>query len=281
MHRPTRRQFLTGAATALGAVATTGAYAWQVEPRWASLVRRALPIAGLPRALEGKTLVQLSDLHVGPIVGDDYMLGVFGDVARLAPDIVVVTGDWTTDHPGIMAQAERVYASLPRGRLATLGILGNHDYGHGWLDQRHGGNIAAIARHAGCTILRNELTEVAGLQVVGMDDLWASAFRPEMALRALDASRPMLALSHNPDTVDLPGWDGFRGWILAGHTHGGQVKPPFLTPPIIPVRNLRYTSGAFALDEGRSMYISRGVGFTLQVRFNARPEVTLFTLERA
>ena len=244
-------------------------------------MRRALPIAGLPRALEGKTLVQLSDLHVGPIVGDDYMLGVFGDVARLAPDIVVVTGDWTTDHPGIMAQAERVYASLPRGRLATLGILGNHDYGHGWLDQRHGGNIAAIARHAGCTVLRNELTEVAGLQVVGMDDLWASAFRPEMALRALDASRPMLALSHNPDTVDLPGWDGFRGWILAGHTHGGQVKPPFLAPPIIPVRNRRYTSGAFALDRERSMYISRGVGFTLQVRFNARPEVTLFTLERA
>ena len=57
-----------------------------------SLVRRALPIAGLPPALAGKSLVQLSDLHVGPIVHDDFVLGVFDDVRRLRPDIVVVTG---------------------------------------------------------------------------------------------------------------------------------------------------------------------------------------------
>lgn len=282
MHLPTRRQFLKGTAAFFGAAATTGLYAWQVEPRWVSLTRRRLPIAGLPRVLEGKTLVQLTDIHVGPLVSDDYVLGVFRDVATLAPDIVVHTGDWTTYHDEIVAQAERVYARMPRGRLATLGILGNHDYGHRWLN---GGNATAIAGvasdAAGCRILRNEVAEVEGLQIVGLDDLWASAFYPEKAMRGLDPSRPMLALTHNPDTVDLEGWGPFRGWILAGHTHGGQVRPPFGTPPVIPVRNKRYTSGTFALPRERTMYISRGVGYTLQVRFNARPEVTLFTLARA
>jgi predicted MPP superfamily phosphohydrolase len=282
MRLPTRRQFLKGTAAFFGTAATVGLYAWQVEPRWVSLVRRRLPIAGLPPALEGKTLLQLTDVHVGPLVDDDYVLGVFRDIARLAPDIIVHTGDWTTFHDEIVPQAERIYARMPRGRLATLGVLGNHDYGHRWLNGGNARAIVGMARDAaGCRILRNEVAEVEGLQIVGLDDLWASAFYPEKAMRALDPARPMLALTHNPDTVDLNGWGPFRGWILAGHTHGGQVRPPFRTPPVIPVRNKRYTSGTFALAHERTMYISRGVGYTLQVRFNARPEVTLFTLARA
>ena len=60
-----------------------------------------------------------------------------------------------------------------------------------------------------------------------------------------------------------------------------QCKPPFLTPPLLPVRNQRYTAGVFALSDSRRMYISRGVGHLMQVRFNVRPEVTVFELQRA
>lgn len=81
--------------------------------------------------------------------------------------------------------------------------------------------------------------------------------------------------------ADRPAWGDYRGWILAGHTHGGQCKPPFLPPPLLPVKNRRYTAGAFALSRGRRMYINRGVGHLLRVRFNARPEVTVFRLMRA
>ena len=63
--------------------------------------------------------------------------------------------------------------------------------------------------------------------------------RSPIATRA----KPALVLSHNPDTADVPGWLGYEGWILSGHTHGGQCKPPFLPPPLLPVRNRRYTSG--------------------------------------
>ena len=130
----------------------------------------------------------------------------------------------------------------------------------------------------GITLLRNELRDVEGLQIVGCDDLWAGRFLPSAPLRALDARRAAIVLSHNPDSVDLPVWEGYQGWILSGHTHGGQCKPPFLPPPLLPVWNRRYTCGEFALHGDRRLYVSRGVGHLLQVRFNVRPEVTLFTL---
>lgn len=69
--------------------------------------------------------------------------------------------------------------------------------------------------------------------------------------------------------------------MLAGHTHGGQCKAPFLPPPVLPVKNKRYTSGEFALDRGRCLCFNRGVGTYLPVRFNVRPEVTVFTLSAA
>ena len=75
-----------------------------------------------------------------------------------------------------------------------------------------------------------------------------------------------MVLCHNPDALDLPIWEGVRGWVLAGHTHGGQCKPPFLPPPLLPVKNRRYTCGEFALSGGRRLYINRGLGHLIRVR---------------
>jgi predicted MPP superfamily phosphohydrolase len=218
---------------------------------------------------------------VGPRVADEYVLKTFARVAALQPDIVAYTGDFTTYHREVLSHAEKIYAHLPKGRLATVGILGNHDYGPRWAQSKTADRFAAIFRGLGIQILRNQIAEVDGLQIVGMDDVWARRFRPLEALDDLDPTRPALALSHNPDTVDRPGWERFHGWILAGHTHGGQCKPPFLPPPVLPVRNRLYTCGEFALPGERKMYISRGVGHLLQVRFNVRPEVTVFELQSA
>ena len=69
--------------------------------------------------------------------------------------------------------------------------------------------------------------------------------------------------------------------MLAGHTHGGQCKPPFLPPPLLPVNNKRYVAGEVQVDAKRTLYISRGVGHLIRARFNVRPEITLFTLKAA
>jgi uncharacterized protein len=277
----TRRGFLRFAAGTGGLAAATGFYTWRIEPHWLQIVERPLPVVNLPSALEGARLAQLSDLHIGPRVEDDYVLSVFARVRALAPEIVVYTGDFTSYAPDVMDHTRRVFAALPNGTRGTVGVLGNHDYGPEWGHSEVADGIAELAGKAGVQILRNEIADVAGLQIVGLDEFWAGRFSPSKAFAKLDPSLPAIALSHNPDTADEPGWEKHAGWILAGHTHGGQCKAPFLPPPLLPVRNRRYTSGEFDLSGGRRMYINRGVGHLLRVRINARPEVTMFQLARA
>jgi uncharacterized protein len=277
----TRRTFLRALRSSAVLAAGAGLYTWRFEPHWLEVVRRPLPIAELPDSLAGRTLVQLSDIHVGLRVDDDYVLETFDRVTALRPDIVVLSGDSMSYHPEILDQMEPVYRRFPHGSLATLATLGNHDYGPDWAHPEIAQGVAALLERAGLRVLRNETVDVAGLRVAGLDDLWAKQFRPEAPLRAIAAGGPAIVVSHNPDTVDLPVWGGYDGWILSGHTHGGQCKPPFLPPPLLPVRNRRYTAGEFALSGGRKLYVSRGVGHLLRVRFNVRPEVTEFVLQRA
>jgi predicted MPP superfamily phosphohydrolase len=234
----TRRRLLKGAAATAGLSLANGFYAWRIEPHWLQIVERTLPIAHLPSSLEGARLAQLSDLHIGPQVDDDYLLETFDRVRAIAPEIVVYTGDFTSKGSQNFDQCRRMFAALPLGSRGTFGVLGNHDYGAFWSESVLADALAALSRTAGVEILRNE-------------------------------------------TADMPGWDSYSSWILAGHTHGGQCKPPFLPPPMLPVKNRRYTSGEFNLADGRRMYINRGVGHLLRVRFNARPEVTLFQLMKA
>lgn len=275
--RITRRRFLAGLGVA---VAGTLAYANRVEPYRVAITRRDLPIPRLPDDLDGKCLVQVSDLHVGP-TGDDYLFDCFRLVADLKPDLIVVTGDYMTargreqiDHAGA------VVAQLPKAPLGVIGTLGNHDYGPHWFDANIADALVPVLRDAGVRVLRNEATDVAGLQVVGMDELWAGQFRPREALAGFDHARAGLVLSHNPDTLDRRGWGGYRGWVLSGHTHGGQCKVPGFRPPYLPVDNPRYTAGEIDVGDGRRVYINRGLGFNRRIRFNVRPEITAFTLRQ-
>lgn len=264
-----------------GLATVTGLYTWRVEPHWLQIVERSLPIANLPSALEGVRLAQLSDLHIGPQVDDSYLLNTFARVRELTPEIVVYTGDFTTEGRGLFEHAGRMFDQLPLGTHGTFGILGNHDYGMMWSQLDAADRLTRMVRSVGIEMLRNETREIEGLQIVGLDDLWSGRFNLRQAFATADLSKPAIVLSHNPDTADEPGWGDYSGWILAGHTHGGQCKAPFLPPPMLPVKNRRYTSGEFELAGGRRMYINRGVGHLLQVRINARPEVTLFHLTPA
>lgn len=276
-----RRQFLAaGAAAAAGAA--VGAYTWGVEPHWVEVVRRQMPLAGLPPALAGRTLLHLSDIHVGPRVSSAYLIDALRTAAALEPDFVAMTGDFVSYRTAHQyAELARVLRWAPRGRLGTVAALGNHDYGDGWRHLDVADAVSSVVRDAGATVLRNRRAVLGGVQFAGLGDLWSPEFpaAPE-TLATLDRAVPTVVLCHNPDALDRPIWDGVRGWVLAGHTHGGQCKPPFLPPPILPVQNKRYSAGAIDVGPGRTLYINRGLGHLYQVRFNARPELTLFTLER-
>lgn len=276
----TRRQFLRNSLTAVAAAPVLGGlYAWRIEPHWLEMRTRNMPLRGLTSSLEGRTLVQLSDIHVGDDVNDDYLLGTFRRVAALEPDFVVFTGDFITHRgPEQLVQLSRLLAHAPYGRLGTVAVLGNHDYGLSWSSVDVASRVADSLDSAGITVLRNDVATFGGLQIGGVDDLWSGRFDPGSVIARFNRIAPVVMLCHNPDGVDEPGWNEYVGWILSGHTHGGQCKPPFLPPPLLPVKNRRYTAGEFDLSGGRRLYINRGVGHIARVRFNVRPEVTVFRL---
>jgi predicted MPP superfamily phosphohydrolase len=259
-------------------------YAIGIEPHWLEIVERDLRVEHLPASLNGARLAQLSDLHIGPQVSDDYIVHSFDRLRALQPEIVAITGDFITHRrsrgESQYRQLREVLAHLPHGRLATIAILGNHDYGGGWGDPAVAAKVVAEAERASVRVLRNEVQSVSGLDFIGVDDLWAHRGDPVIALRARE-SAAAIALVHNPDAADEQSWPEFRGWMLAGHTHGGQCKPPFLPPPLLPVKNRRYVAGEVSVDAARTLYISRGVGHLIRARFLVRPEITLFTLRSA
>lgn len=278
----TRLQFLARAAgLVMGTGALTGLYAWRIEPHWLQVVRRPLRIPGLPAELQGRTLAQVSDLHVGK-VDENYLVETLERVNRLAPDLIMLTGDYVSWNSARQYDLlARVIEHLKPAPIATLAVLGNHDYGPNWEHLDIAENVTTRLRLAGVTVLRNESTDVRGLTVLGLDDYWGPNFRPAELFSGFVPGTPAIALSHNPDSCDAPVWGRYDGWILAGHTHGGQCKPPFLPPPVLPVENKRYSAGEFELSGGRRLYINRGVGHLFRIRFNVRPEVTMFTLVSA
>ncbi|QDU90892.1 putative metallophosphoesterase [Pirellulimonas nuda] len=277
-----RRQFLRRAGKVL-AVGSLGAaaYAWRLEPQWIEVVERPMPIAGLPGRLEGKTLVQLSDLHVGPVVDQRYLERAMGIVESMSPDVIVVTGDlMTCDGPEYAQRAADTVSLLRPDRRPVIAIPGNHDYGHGSKNPVPAEALGDALQQHGVRWLLNQCEEVHGLQVAGTDDLWARRIRVRETLGLLDRNQASIVLTHNPDGLDLPAaeWDGYRGWVLCGHTHGGQLRLPGYGVVFAPIKNKRYCTGLVDLGDGRVLYVNRGLGYKARVRLGSRPEITRFHL---
>ena len=168
--------------------------------------------------------------------------------------------------------------------LGVYAVLGNHDHGvHGQHTRAQRRESASALRDVlgagGVRELLNESVLIsrdgcAPLHLAGFGDLWAGEFDPE-AVTAVSTG-PTIALTHNPDGAPALA-ERDMDLILCGHTHGGQVRVPFLGPPILPVRLRQYAAGPYDLDRSR-LYVNRGVGWLRRVRLFVRPEVTLHML---
>lgn len=274
-----RRTFFRTSAAAGVAALATGYYAWRVEPHWLEFTHHDMPVANLSESLRGARLIQISDTHVGERVDSEYLIASLRSVAAYEPDWIVVTGDFMScSGPERIDEVARVFEALPQARFGRAAVLGNHDYGRHYRRVDVADALTRRLADIGIDVLSNESRAYGGLTITGLDDLWGPRFHPSRVLAAIDPTAANLVLCHNPDVCDRPVWGDYRGWILAGHTHGGQVKPPFLPPPILPVENERYTQGVFEVGPERFLYINRALGYLRRVRFNVRPEITVFRL---
>lgn len=277
-----RRKFIKNTFRGLTGIGLlSGLYAWQFEPFWLEFVKVKMPIKNLPNDLVGKTLMQISDIHIGNRFDYRFIINSFNKAKEFSPDYVVYTGDYVSTYKDEVqyVKLDKTLTNLVKGKIATIGILGNHDYGRNWSQSKVADKISAMLTTSGIRLLRNESAECNGLNFIGFDDYWGLNFNPQKALGGFDINKANIVLCHNPDVCDLNIWGEYNSWILSGHTHGGQVKPPFLPPPMLPVKNTNYSAGQIELSNNRTLYINRALGHLWQVRFNVRPEITLFELQ--
>ncbi|HEX9081610.1 MAG TPA: metallophosphoesterase [Holophagaceae bacterium] len=283
---PSRRAFLrTAAAASIGAASALG-YEGAREAYGDPLVtRRSLFFPDLPPGLEGLRLVQLSDLHAGPLVGPS-LLRRWRDLAeRERPELLLVTGDLVdsrADELGPLLDAFRGF----RPPLGTFAVLGNHDY---FDDPRP---IWRALRREGITPLENRASLVSRggslLALVGLQDPMASngrfrhkvfgpGPRPDLATRGLPEGAFRICLNHRPSEWNAARQAGAR-LTLSGHTHGGQIN---LLPGLSSARILGpYTDGLYRLEEDL-LYVSRGLGVVgLPMRIQAPPELVVLELRR-
>jgi predicted MPP superfamily phosphohydrolase len=271
--RITRRRFLAATAAAGGGVL---ADASAIEPYRLDVSRHDVGVAGLPAALDGLRIAQISDVHL-PGTPDAARRAVDA-VERERPDIVVLTGDIIEHASNLSALV--ALASAVRGRLGTFAVLGNWEH--------RAGIPPAVARsayqQAGVTFLFNESAAVerrgATLGLIGFDDPVLGAPDPERALAGRPRADLDLWLIHAPGYIDtLPRSMPAPAMILTGHTHGGQIRLPGVTL-FTPPGSGRYVSGWYR-DALAPLYVSRGIGTaTVRMRFCCRPELPVFTLRR-
>src|SRR5262245_6192624 len=126
-----RRTFITGAIGLTGIGFLGGLYTWQIEPFWLEFVRLKMPVRNLPKELIGKTLMQISDIHIGKRFDYHFVIESFKKAKEFNPDFVVYTGDYVSTYKNKVQyrELEEVISNCVKGTLGTIGILGNHDYG--------------------------------------------------------------------------------------------------------------------------------------------------------
>lgn len=249
----TRRRFLTLAALAIpGAVAVDAA---QIEPTSLRLTNLTLNPGGDLR------FVHFSDLHYK---GDaEYAAEVVEMINRLSPEFVCFTGDLVEDKHFAPAALD----FIRQIKAPVYGCPGNHDY---WSQTPFAEYEKAFSATGGAWLVdRSIVVAKRDLEIVGMALKGIHAFKPPQASRRL-------LLNHYPELSDRLGQR--FDLVLAGHSHGGQVRLPFYGPLFLPWGVGRYDLGYFE-SAGGPLYVNAGIGtYHLPVRFNCRPEVTLVTM---
>jgi len=276
--RLSRRTFLRRAALAAAAVGATSTL-WTLlrEPSWITLYRVRVPIPDLPPTLDGFTIGQLSDLHFGRLVPSEHIRRAALMLVEHSPDLIALTGDfvWGGARAGHMDREALVPLKAKHGVYA---VLGNHDY---WSDDVPGIKRVLASLGIGLLVNSSARVHVGGTDwwLCGVDDIWEGVPNLGAAQAGVPDDAFRILLCHEPDYADKAASWGIP-LQLSGHTHGGQVRLPFIGAPMLPPLGRKYPMGLQRIGDTTSfVYTNVGIGVIAPpFRFRCRPEVTLLTL---
>ena len=265
-------------------------YGAEFERHWLEVVHREISIKDLPSAFDGVKVAQLSDIHLDEFTEPFFLTEAIERINRERPDYVILTGDYVT--ADVLPKRLSIKAAAKCGELLSglqcrerYAVFGNHDARVGELE------VGTAMRQANLVFLRNTHVALerngakvwlAGIDdpVNGMPDQGAAI--PE-AIRHIP-NEPVILMCHAPDYIDRlhahPTGDTIS-LVLSGHTHGGQVRLPFVGPLFLPSWGRKYVEGLFNVGS-MQLYVNRGLGSVgVPFRFDCRPEITIITLRNA
>ena len=235
-----------------------------------------IAIRDLPAAFAGYRIALVTDLHRGPVVPAWWLERVADCVRALAPDLVVLGGDFVSHTKHDLDDLGPILARF----AATDGVsavLGNHDH---WVGADA---VGSVIIGAGAELLHNRHRLIrrggGALAIAGVDDFTHGAVRPRDALREVPREVPRVLISHNPDLVEYLPADLRVDLVLSGHTHNGQVHWPIIGPLTVPSQfGRRYMHGLKRVGE-RWIYVSAGVGSSaMPLRWGNPPELPVIKL---
>jgi len=258
-----------------------GIWSMAIEPDRLVVHRARVGVRDCPSGLDGLKIVLLSDVHAGaPHVGRDKLRQIATTVNALDPDVVVFLGDLVihgvVGGRFIAPEAAAEDLGQIKARMAKVAVLGNHDWRLG------GPRVRRALEAAGFRVLDNDVLRVEK----GGRPLWFAGLadpgtgHPDLkgTLARIPRAEMVIVLSHSPDVFpDVPARVALT---LAGHTHGGQVRLPWLGAPVVPSKyGGRYVAGLIE-EQGRRLFVTSGIGTSIvPVRFGVPPEIAEVTLK--
>jgi predicted MPP superfamily phosphohydrolase len=274
-----RRLFVAAGTVALGLVGLAFWALW-IEPRRLVVRNVSLALPHWPEQSAGMRIVLLSDLHVGsPHWGPSRIRELVDTANAEHPDLILLAGDYVIDGVafGTKVDVQTVADLLGhlRAPLGVIAVLGNHD---GWND---GDRVRRALEARGLVVLENRAQAVSfhghDVYIAGIADMRTRTPRVKETLATVPEGAPILVLVHEPDL--FPSVDARVSLTLAGHTHGGQVKLPFVGRLVVPSDYGQRFAAGHVEDGGRHMFVTTGVGTSIfPIRFGVPPELVVLTL---
>lgn len=278
-----RRKFIKRVAAA--GVALVAADSAILEPNHPRLIRKEILLRRWPSRLDGFTIALLSDFHYDSYFSVHPIRRAVEMVNELRPDLIALTGDfvsvpWFGDRAKGAALAEPCAQLL--GKLqaphGVWAVLGNHDA------FTEPDRITDVVQAVGIPVLSNRSVPIekdgTRFWLGGIDDVLGGTSDLSSTLHSVPSDEAVVLMAHEPDYADFVASYAVD-LQLSGHTHGGQVKIPFLRPLYLPELAKKYVQGLFQV-RGLALYTNAGIGTVqLPVRWNCPPEVTLLQLKRA
>ena len=272
------RVLLAAIVLALGVMVFWG---FLIEPSLLVVHEQTIKIDNWPQELSGLRVAVIADIHVDNWFVDDKKLrSIVERTNQLQPELIVILGDYMSGNGWVKRTVEpEVFAAVLKDLKAPLGVysvLGNHDW---WYD---GKKVRRGLEQNGIRVLDDEVVQVdargTSIWLAGLADLWTRPQRINDTIDKVPQGAPIIALTHNPDI--FPKVPQRVALLLAGHTHGGQVRFPIIGAVVQSTDfGERYERGHL-FENNHHLFVSSGIGTSIMpVRFGVTPEIVLLTLK--